>query len=410
MKVIIFGVGEGYLLQSDKLAQEYDIVALADNSEEKQKLMVHGLPVHPLKTVVEEYDYEGIVITTDSPINSEMRNELLNLGVPSDKIILQPRLKIHPFLIDPQFFALNSTSEEKKQLFANNIELVFLELSSKCNRRCWFCPNTYIDRHSEQILMSDEVFNKVLLELKEVNYDADISLTYFNEPLLNINMEDRIREIKRILPNAKVHFNTNGDYLTRERLESLEKSGLDRVLVTHYIDYAKDEWTYEGAVKAIESKAATLDLIPKFYTLPNNVTCLAAVKCGNLNVILHTQNMRTFGIDRGGALSDSELTKSESRWRLCYFPFSEVVIDYRGNIVVCSSFHTGVKAHQDFILGNVADDTIYDIFAGEKASKFRKALINDISTPPCNTCNLYFDTLVLNPANEDIRERPRYRR
>lgn len=44
------------------------------------------------------------------------------------------------------------------------IRMVEIEIFSFCNRKCWFCPNSFIDRNSTNILMQEELYLKILNE------------------------------------------------------------------------------------------------------------------------------------------------------------------------------------------------------------------------------------------------------
>ena len=33
-----------------------------------------------------------------------------------------------------------------KDLFKKHLKLIEIEVFSFCNRKCWYCPNSYIDR------------------------------------------------------------------------------------------------------------------------------------------------------------------------------------------------------------------------------------------------------------------------
>jgi len=138
---------------------------------------------------------------------------------------------------------------------------------------------------------------------------------------------------------------------------------------------------------------------------------MATVELGNLNIIHHTNDMRKFACDRAGTLSEkTELTKIEKRTKFCCSPYLNFPINHKGTVYPCYNFHPENPEHQKFMVGDVKKESIFEIFAGEKFTKFRKKLIMDINTPPCNSCNMCFETLLLNPPNKPLRDRPRYRK
>ena len=56
----------------------------------------------------------------------------------------------------------------------NDIKLIEIELFSYCNRTCKWCPNKKIKRDKWKYL-PEEIFDNLLLELKEWNYQGIFS-------------------------------------------------------------------------------------------------------------------------------------------------------------------------------------------------------------------------------------------
>ena len=61
--------------------------------------------------------------------------------------------------------------------------MVEIEVFSFCNRRCWFCPNSTIDRHSSNIFMDENLYHSILSDLNKIKYKGIISYSRYNEPL-----------------------------------------------------------------------------------------------------------------------------------------------------------------------------------------------------------------------------------
>ena len=111
----------------------------------------------------------------------------------------------------------------KKRVFKENVRTVEIGISSFCNRKCWFCPNSIIDRNSCNIELNENLFLKLLSELREINYSNYIYLHRYNEPLYNKELLiKRIKQVREYLPQAYITIFTNGDYLTLDYLKLLE--------------------------------------------------------------------------------------------------------------------------------------------------------------------------------------------
>ena len=65
----------------------------------------------------------------------------------------------------------------------DNLKLIEIELFSYCNRKCWMCPNSFIDRKTNNTFMKTEIYKKILKELGSIDYDNLISFSRYNEPL-----------------------------------------------------------------------------------------------------------------------------------------------------------------------------------------------------------------------------------
>ena len=63
-----------------------------------------------------------------------------------------------------------------KKLFKNNLKLIEIEIFSYCNRICWFCPNSFIDRRTINIEMKDDHYEKILTDLAEIDYAGEITI------------------------------------------------------------------------------------------------------------------------------------------------------------------------------------------------------------------------------------------
>lgn len=219
-----------------------------------------------------------------------------------------------------------------------NIRLIEIELTSQCNRICDFCPNSYIDRHSENKILDEKIFKKLIKELGEHNYSKFISFSRYNEPFMHRNiLDERIRYIRMNLPNAILVSNTNGDFSTT-------MVDIDELTVMDY-DNNKTEI-----------------LTPTYRVM----------KLENIN-------------NRGGALN----IKQKKRDFPCYEPTHFVGIDYTGDIMPCCNLRHDVPEHKAYILGNLKKNNLEEILNSDKASCFRKATAsgNPIYLPtPCKEC------------------------
>lgn len=268
------------------------------------------------------------------------------------------------------------------------IRMIEIEIFSYCNRKCWFCPNSFIDRNSTNIFMQEELYLKILNELKSINYSNMISYSRYNEPTSNREIFiKRLKQAKTIIPNATLHTNTNGDFLTRDYLDELCKNGLKSMNIQSYLN--KDEIFNADNIKIKVGKMVEklgLDFVEKINTIDRYEV---AFKYKDMNLNMYARDFRLNGNNRGGTLDTIPAVIRKSP---CYIPFTDIYIDYNGKVLPCCNFRSDIKEHNNFILGDANNESILHIFNNIKTKKLRKKLLRDINKlKPCNECNFAMD-------------------
>lgn len=116
------------------------------------------------------------------------------------------------------------------------------ETISSCNRVCPTCiRNSWPDRKAVQSwfephYMPFENFSAVLDQAIDAGYRGGICTSHFNEPTMDERLPDFVAEARRRDVFKIIFFNTNGDYLNEDLANRFEDAGLDRIIVTLYMD------------------------------------------------------------------------------------------------------------------------------------------------------------------------------
>ena len=88
--------------------------------------------------------------------------------------------------------------------------LVSIETINRCNSTCEFCPaNKNADKRPFE-KMNEELFKRIIDELKELNYDGYLNLYVNNEPFMDTRIEEWYEYASKMLPLAKMLLYTNG--------------------------------------------------------------------------------------------------------------------------------------------------------------------------------------------------------
>ena len=228
----------------------------------------------------------------------------------------------------------------------SQIRLIELELFSFCNRTCNFCPNHYIDRLSDNKVLPIDVFKKLIDELKLNQFKGVISFSRYCEPFAFRNiLEERIKYIREHLPGIKLVCNTNGDY-------DWEGIDLDELTVMDY----------DFKLKKEELKVYNRDTKPYI---------VRKMRLGKVN-------------NRGGAL---EIRKTFIRDFPCHEPSYFVGIDFNGSINPCCNIRSDVKAHENYVLGNLKANTLTEILTSGHANTFRENVKSCKFDKVCLSCS-----------------------
>lgn len=275
--------------------------------------------------------------------------------------------------------------EIKKQLLKQNVRLVEIEIASFCNRKCWFCPNSFIDRKSQSVELPESVYLKLIDNLAEVDYSGLLDFHRFNEPLANKDLIlKRVRQARIALPHAQLGIFTNGDYLDREYLDALREAGITLMIMSYYFD-KNAEFDLDSIKVAMDKKARSLGLD---YKVTRNDIERYELKLiyNGIYIIYQCWNPRIVGGNRAGSITDSRITQKKRDFP-CYYPLREIFIDYNGLVMPCCNMRSDVEAHKDFILGDVNHSDLFELFMNDKFIQMRKDLItNEPKYAPCEYC------------------------
>lgn len=261
--------------------------------------------------------------------------------------------------------------KDRKALFKVAVEIINLETSYQCNRKCDYCPVASSTRQIAQSSMSIDLIEKISSQLAEIRYENRISLNLYNEPLLDDELEKKIEIIRSYLPWATLTLNSNGDKLQKARLKQLSNSGLNHICVTlHPQPYKSDSSSMlsKRIKKMIEKNAEDSKLS---FNLDDG--CVEFFTHG-LKVRIQWPDWRTIGTDRGGQIENYGSGKVK-RMTPCAKPFREFTVFYDGEVQpCCESFHDNDKLL--IKIANLKHTSIFDAYASSKLAAFRRSVFN----------------------------------
>jgi hypothetical protein len=281
--------------------------------------------------------------------------------------------------------------ERARELFRRYVEVVEIENHSFCNRTCWFCPNSFLDRKSGVKLAPPELLEKVLRDLKSIDYDRTLVWSRYHEPLGHESIYENLAKARRELPRAILAMVSNGDYLNKERVQKLADAGLNRMMLDLYLPDGKEEDDAEFE-KAFQKFLERTGLTPKqmgerYYRLEGSSTEISL-----MSPVYRKENIST----RGGLL---KIPKAQQyhRTAACLVPIRQVVIDYNGKGMLCCQVRSDAPEHQNAVIGDLMDPE-YSLFHFYRdLAGARKGLLQPgAKKGVCESCDMS------DASNEDV--------
>jgi len=286
-------------------------------------------------------------------------------------------------------------------LFTRSVTLVEIETFSYCNRRCWFCPNSVVDRLSRTEYMHEALYASLLDQLAEAGYAGTISYSRYNEPLADRIILRRLAEARARLPQAALHTNTNGDYLTRPYLDELIDAGLSSLNVQVYLGN-RDPYDHERVRTRLRLTAGRLGLPVDVVTDDPGLWLEARATHRGVPIRIYGRNFEVNGTDRGGSVP---VPSDGVRTSPCLSPFHHVYIDYTGHVMPCCNLRSDLASHADAIVADLkVERDLFLVYAGATLAAWRRSLVGfGPKGGHCASCR--FSTYEQTPAHRTVQQR-----
>ena len=288
--------------------------------------------------------------------------------------------------IRPEHFRDDVDEATARALFARSVEFVGLETFSYCNRKCWFCANSFIDRKSANLFLRDEIFAMVLRDLASIGYRGIVNLSSYNEPLSDPVILDHLKRVRAAVPGARLSLYSNGDYLDRGYLERLGDSGLDELYLSLHTGDHEDlnDAKVERRLRFFRDRCG-LDITMTHFE--PGVKYKGRADFGGMHVQFYEPNMRTLGSNMGELIEDVE-TKV-TRTCPCLEPLTHLTIDYTGLVVPCCRIRSDAEEHKRYVICDLRDvPSIFAAYVHPNAAAWRRSLSAfGPKDQPCGTCD-----------------------
>ena len=274
---------------------------------------------------------------------------------------------------------IDKSTDRKKEIVKNRLSfvdgiplfsIVEFNIIGTCNRNCSFCPVSNPDIYTKTTDgLELELFEKIVKDLQEINYDGKILFSAFSEPLLHKQVEELIAIAKKYLPNIRLEMVSNGDLLTAKKLKKLYEAGLDTINISMYDGKHQIEYFENIRLEAD---------VPKEVI----VTRRRYFEDGNYGI---TISNRVGLVDSNEYRDESEEAIVELPLKQpCYYPFYMILVDYNGDVLLCP--HDWNKTLK---FGNLKTKKLFDIWKAKALNGIRERLRNsDRNFGACKNCDV----------------------
>lgn len=318
---------------------------------------------------------------------------------------------------------------------------IYIEPTSRCNELCQQCPRTLLSREDDRDLSFDK-FRQIVEQFPQLER---VVLHGLGEPLLNKELPLMIRYLKE--RGVYVLFNSNGILLNEKRGQALIDAGLDeyrlsmdggtRETYAHVrgVDAFEKIWRNVGNFitmqKAQNASKPAVSLwftamrenlhelptlieraheygVPEIYLqrlvyfeqgLAASQQALFHRSTPEELTLIHRAEKacKEYGIRfnaAGAATPLQSVTRDFGNrpWSGCQRPYNLTYITSSGNVLSCCFAPFGHSSAREYkeerVLGNVFQESIEQIWNGERYNAFRTAFESDAPARHCSQCGV----------------------
>jgi len=287
---------------------------------------------------------------------------------------------------------------------------VYVDPCGCCNFKCRFCPTNNSEYNVEERhkMMHLTVFEKITNDLSLFEEQVKvINLFGFGEPLLNPCVPYMVDTLKKLELCREVRLYTNGSLLTPVLNERLITSGIDMIRISvealsseGYKDICGITLDYNVFISNIKdlyirSRGTNTKISAKIIssTLTTNqdlemFTDIFAPISDHHFVEAEENYWIGYNAKNSGLLLPGAITKTVDYTdgncsSICSYPLTDLMIFSNGKVGVCCA-----DWRMDTVLGDVLNETLQDIWTGNKLYEFRMKQISGQrkELPSCCAC------------------------
>jgi len=378
MKKVIFGAGHYGKLALEEIGEE-NVEFFIDNDINRQGTKYLNKKIISLNEyMLIKENYEVVVAGIYA---KDMAIQLKELGI-INYILFEPFNGYYPkkqLIYNPYENRKEILKEDIENTdFNNQRKLVYeagemyfeypglfkhieIETINRCNGNCSFCPINKREDPRPKVIMTWEMFEGIIEQLKELNYSGRLALFSNNEPLLDERIIEWNVYARNQLPNARIHMFTNGTLLTLDKFKALVQV-LDELIIDNYQQELKLIKPCQEIVKYCDRHPELIEKVTIVLRKPDEILTTRGGTAPN------KKNIKEYGDDR------------------CVLPSKQMIIRPDGKISLCCNDPLG-----KYTLGDLSKERLIEIWNGDKFKAVRKALYKGRGNwGQCKYCDVFY--------------------
>lgn len=297
-------------------------------------------------------------------------------------------------------------SKEKLAKLPEFPRLIDVEMTNTCNFRCLMCPTGNFSQKRSKGFMDEEVFYKVLEEIRP--HKTPIRFIRWGEPLTHPKILDFLRACR--VADVLTHINTNGSKMSEEMMDALLEIPLDSLKFSFQgvdrksyaemrnIDFFQD---LTAIIRRLHEKRGAR--LKPFVQVSTTITyeskdLVQAFKaamgpyCDSLNVgrtVLEYVDLNAVRLRPHEFEELKRLKELESVVKVhpeCPEVFDKLSINWDGTITACC-----MDSDNMMVIGDIRNQTLADVWASETLNRYR-AVLADMRHDDLPLCKNCYDT------------------
>lgn len=314
-------------------------------------------------------------------------------------------MRANPF--QPLYDQCNAgNSKQKLAALPAFPRMIDIEMTNTCNFRCLMCPTGNYSQKREKGFMTDEVFYRVLEQIRGTR--TPLRFIRWGEPFTHPNILQYLRDCREA--GLLTHVNTNGSRLTDEMMDELVRIPLDSLKFSFqgvdrksYSEMRNIDFFDEliDTVRRMHAKRGdspfpfihvsttityeSKELVGQFREAFKDIADMVNVGRTVLEYVdLNAVRLRPHEFEQLKKLKELEsVVKVHPE---CPEVFDKISINWDGSVTACCMDSENVMT-----LGDVRKDTIQEIWDGHLLNHYR-AMLADMRHDELALCKSCYDT------------------